>query len=345
MNEDDFLLRHQKPQFQEISGFKIQELEDFLNITYLEDGNKVKVRDWTRFTEWPESRDLDSPVTILNMGNLGYWSTLKAARATMILQQGLALLFTNMEQSILPTLIGTGINSQFLPNSSSAINSLLAPAGVENENFDFLWSDPSYGMSNPENLGEWAQAAFESFNNSQNTYQYSRTANMLKNYFVLSDSQLQALMEKINSYVTNLNHILVENHYCAAMNLSECTGRYLAIAQMADGWVTASPPPVSTITPNDTICDNNATCKGYYPELYAFEKNVFWGSESARKVPQNAEITFKREQVEGWFNYNKSITNGLDYNTAEDCLLHIGNLDQIWAWGVDYDKGYDVTTM
>lgn len=64
------------------------------------------------------------------MGSLGYWSTLKAARPTMILQQGLALLFTNMEQSLLPTLLGTGINSQFLPNSSSAIDSLLAPSGI-----------------------------------------------------------------------------------------------------------------------------------------------------------------------------------------------------------------------
>ena len=28
-----------------------------------------------------------------------------------------------------------------------------------------------------------------------------------------------------------------------------------------------------------------------------------------------------------WFNYNHSVEEGLNYNTAEDCLLHIGNLD------------------
>lgn len=83
------------------------------------------------------------------MGNLGYWSTLKGARPTLLLQQGLALLFTNMEQSILPLLIGTGINSQFLPNSSIAVSSLLVPAEIEQENFDFLWNDPSFGMSSP----------------------------------------------------------------------------------------------------------------------------------------------------------------------------------------------------
>jgi hypothetical protein len=49
------------------------------------------------------------------------------------------------------------------------------------------------------------------------------------------------------------------------MSLSDCTGRYLAVAQLAEGWVTALPPPVSTISANDTICDSNSTCTGYFP--------------------------------------------------------------------------------
>lgn len=49
----------QKPVFREISEFKIQELEDFLNIEYLEEENLVKVRDWLRFAEWAESKNLD----------------------------------------------------------------------------------------------------------------------------------------------------------------------------------------------------------------------------------------------------------------------------------------------
>ena len=47
--------------------------------------------------------------------------------------------------------------------------------------------------------------------------------------------------------------------------MKDCTGRYMAVAQFAQGWATAFPPPVSTIMPNYTICDNNDTCKGYYP--------------------------------------------------------------------------------
>lgn len=76
-NEGEFIFKNQKPIFTEISGYKIQELEDFLDIEYIEGGNLVKVRDWTRFNEWFESKSLDDKVSILNMGNLGYWSTLK----------------------------------------------------------------------------------------------------------------------------------------------------------------------------------------------------------------------------------------------------------------------------
>ena len=124
------------------------------------------------------------------MGNIGYWSTLSGARPTLVLQQGMALLFTSMEQSILPTLLGTGINSQFLPNKTVATDSLFLPSGVQVENIDFLWSDPSFGLSSPVNLGEWVQAALASFNNSQKVYQFSQEANNLKNYFVLTDIQL-----------------------------------------------------------------------------------------------------------------------------------------------------------
>ena len=66
--------------------------------------------------------------------------------------------------------------------------------------------------------------------------------------------------------------------------MTNCTGRYLAVAQMADGWVTSKPPPVATISPNDTICDNNVTCKGQYPELYSFYKNVFKSKVSEEKL-------------------------------------------------------------
>jgi hypothetical protein len=64
------------------------------------------------------------------MANLGFWETLKAARPTLLLQQGLALLFTSLEQSIIPMLVGQAISQVFLANSSLAYSAFLSPAGI-----------------------------------------------------------------------------------------------------------------------------------------------------------------------------------------------------------------------
>jgi hypothetical protein len=77
---------------------------------------------------------MSEQVSILNLGNIGYWSTFKNARPTLILQQGLALLFTNLEQSVGPTVIGSGIAQQFLTNKTTAYRALLSPAGIDMAN-------------------------------------------------------------------------------------------------------------------------------------------------------------------------------------------------------------------
>lgn len=243
------------------------------------------------------------------MGNFGYWSTLKQARPTLLLQQGLALIFTNLEASLIPTLLGSGLNQQFLTNSS-VYSSLLAPAGISKINTDFFWSDPAFGMSDKENLGVWAQASIECYENEYKSFSFSRDAIMLKNYFAINDIQMQTLMEKMYTYVKTLRSLLLENHYCVGVSMKDCTGRYLGVAQMADGWVTANTPPVSTISPNDTICDDNVTCHGLYPEPFAFARNIF-KADSQLYGRLNAEILqtvkFPRESVLNWFNYNNSI--------------------------------------
>ena len=166
------------------------------------------------------SKSLDEKVNILNMGNLGYWSTFKNARPTLVLQQGLALLFTSLEQSLIPTLLGSGLNQQFITNSSSLFSKLLSPAGIPIENTNFLWNDPVYGFYDKENLGTWAIAAINCLENDQNSFIFSQDANILKNHFALSDYQIKSLMTKIYSYVTNLRKILLENHYCAEIDMS-----------------------------------------------------------------------------------------------------------------------------
>lgn len=52
------LLHGEIPKFQEIEGYIVQELEDYLNITYSSDGAYVKMKDWLHFSTHETSKDL-----------------------------------------------------------------------------------------------------------------------------------------------------------------------------------------------------------------------------------------------------------------------------------------------
>jgi hypothetical protein len=43
---------------------------------------------------------------------------------------------------------------------------------------------------------------------------------------------------------------------------------------MAESFVTLNPPPNTTV-PTNTICDDNVTCNGYFPEISAFYREVY----------------------------------------------------------------------
>jgi hypothetical protein len=51
---------------------------------------------------------------VLNVGGLGYWYNLKIARPTVILQQGLSLLFSNLEDSIMSNVFAQSIKNLYL---------------------------------------------------------------------------------------------------------------------------------------------------------------------------------------------------------------------------------------
>lgn len=77
---------------------------------------------------------------VLNVGGLAYWYNIKVARPTIILQQGLSLLFTTLEESIIPNIYAQAINTQFLPEFNDDIYSMLfAPAGIPFDEAVFIW--------------------------------------------------------------------------------------------------------------------------------------------------------------------------------------------------------------
>lgn len=72
-------------------------------------------------------------------------------------------MFTNMEKSILDTVIGQGVASQYLTDPQNTFNVLLQPAGVSFENSFFIWNDDAYGFSDKNNLKYWVEAVRTSF--------------------------------------------------------------------------------------------------------------------------------------------------------------------------------------
>lgn len=64
-------------------------------------------------------------------------------------------MFNNIEKSIIDTVIGQGVSSQYLADFNTTFKSLLQPAGVSEENARFIWNDKAYGLSDKDNLKYW----------------------------------------------------------------------------------------------------------------------------------------------------------------------------------------------
>ncbi len=99
------------------------------------------MKDWLHFEVHGDSRSLEQKQKILNIPSLGYWFMLKNSRDPLIFIEGFSLLFTSIEDSIVDTVIGQGISSQYLPDYKTAYVQLLQPAGVSLPNSHFLWED------------------------------------------------------------------------------------------------------------------------------------------------------------------------------------------------------------
>lgn len=126
---------------------------------------------------------------------MGYWYTLKNSRDALVFIEGFALLFSNIEDSIVDTVIGQGISAQYLTDYSTTYVQLLQPAGISAQNAHFLWSDDAYGFKDKNNLKYWVSAAKTSFIKSEPAF--STDALNLKDYFTLSDSQLTFIIREV----------------------------------------------------------------------------------------------------------------------------------------------------
>lgn len=151
-NWEDFVLRGEKPEFAEIQGYKISQVQDYIDLDWKENDEVVGVKSWTRFVQKKDSKSLDDTVYVLNPGSLGFWDTIKNSDPSLVLNQGIGITFLNIEALIKNIIIGMTISSQFLPDYETAWALLYEPADIERENAEFIWTDTSHGMSSSGTL-------------------------------------------------------------------------------------------------------------------------------------------------------------------------------------------------
>lgn len=92
-------------------------------------------------------------------------------------------MFTNIQSSIIDTVVGQGISSQYLPDEESTYNVLLRPAGVSEKKTKFMWDDQAFGFKDKDNLKYWVEAARTSFKDTSASF--STLALDLKDYFTI----------------------------------------------------------------------------------------------------------------------------------------------------------------
>ena len=83
------------------------------------------------------------------------------------------------------------------------------------------------------------------------------------------------MIGNFKEYIQSLEELIFENHYCENVTEVPCDGRELAVRQIAKSYVTLDTPPVSSIIPTDTICRDNSTCTGFFPEISSYYTNVY----------------------------------------------------------------------
>lgn len=95
-NWEDFVLHGAKPEFAEIQGYKISQVQDYIDLDWKDDDEVVGLKSWTRFVERKDSKSLDDTVFVLNPGSLGFWDTIKNSDKPLTLNQGLGISFLNI---------------------------------------------------------------------------------------------------------------------------------------------------------------------------------------------------------------------------------------------------------
>ncbi len=108
---------------------------------------------------------------------------------------------------------------------------------------ELVWSDPLYGMSDPNHYQVWVAAA-----NNRSSGDYRQVIQ----YFNMDPVALNVLLDQISGWSKGVEGV-VDNWYCGNNKEGEaCDNDLLTFMQLSQSSITAHPPP--GVDPTDSFC-------------------------------------------------------------------------------------------
>lgn len=329
-NPYETVFLNETPLFIETEPYEYQEFQNFTNVTYrtLNDSN-LEVID---FNYWEYMHELEKgnkndKVQIANLAAFGAWYQLKPAEDYVIAIQAFGQLIGGLEDEIYEFALAQGVLGMLLSTKEEGIAHFLS-IGIVPEKAELLWEDKQFGWKNATTFHVWVKAARDGV--------FSLSAKMLRDYFHLIYTKIDALLRYLKDNVDMIEIILV-NNYCKDKTKFNCDSRFLSVLQWTSQGVTKNPP--GGVGGSDSIMSTNNTAEGY-PEISYFLEEYFFkkisNSSEYHNVTFNATWAYKVTARSG---------DAKKWLTEPFLIFHQGNLKFLFEKGKIFEETKNLSDL
>jgi len=277
----------------------------------------------------PVDASPDDLVTTINLGALGFWYSAQRLPDHQIANYAINSLIRSLEEDIPTTLQAAAIQVECLNrgDKSQALN-IFSAAGIDDDDHqDLIWSDPVHGLGQRPSTALWVHAIAGGPG--------SGAGKILGDYFYLTSQQLNSLLgsnSQLHSCVNGINSTVTNGYACPTNPDGDyCAPYFLVTTQWSSQNITKNPAG-GVIDSKPSVTFFNTTVAGYL-ELEYFLTEYFITAYNVD--PAEYDIIFSLELTKQLLNYTAS--EGSQYCTDEDTLMHVGNQQFIWEIGQQFD--------
>ncbi|EAS04570.2 CD36 family protein (macronuclear) [Tetrahymena thermophila SB210] len=335
-NPFEFLFKQQTPVVQESKVYSYQESAQFVNLEFLDNGEKVKYNFYRHFNNLYDTKN-DEQITTLNLGAYGAWNIMKNTNLTNLNLNGLYSLFNSMNTTILPTIINLALSSfiydiKDMDAVSTQAKQFCTAGGIDpNGSLCLkLWSDPVYGWKENTTRIHWVIA-------QNNTYPSSNNEKfMLQDYFKLNFYQFNGVLQQFQAICSTYQSVI--EAYYSAMELMglETDSFSLAATQWVQSYVSLHPQ--GNLSAFDSLTQLNKTLF-YMPEIKNYRDTVF-----LQQYPHLYNEYFNVSLPFDWARkviYYTDFAQTGTFTKKKYSMLNLGNLEYLWINGLNYDNSSD----